>query len=115
MGIDSPLQCKAYTETEILIPRIFQVVRGPALRINSIFIETDYFNCISYANHDAELRKDFTQMIFKFYDTFFPGITIHSEGWVSVDELKSIYDNVLVSKADETDDNWNELKVHILI
>ena len=66
---------------------------------------------MSYGNHEVQFRKRYTEMIFKFYDTFFPGITVHKGGWIKVDEIKAIYENIALTFSDETDENWDILQV----
>lgn len=75
--------------------------------------EADYFICISYANHGVEFYKKYTEMIFNFYDHFFPGITVYQEGRIKVEELKSIYDNIILSSSDKTDEAWEILEAFI--
>ena len=50
-------------------------------------------------------------MIFNFYDHFFPGITVYQGGCIKVDELKSIYDNIILSSSDKTDEKWEIIEV----
>ena len=50
-------------------------------------------------------------MIFNFYNNFFPGITVYHEGFIKVDELKSIYDNMTMSNANKLDEGWEILEV----
>ena len=50
-------------------------------------------------------------MIFTFYDKFFPGITIHKKGFVSVDELDTIYQGALLVNYDRKRKYWSRLEV----
>jgi len=50
-------------------------------------------------------------MVFNFYNNFFPGITVYREGFVKVDELKSIFDNIMMSNANKSDEGWEILEV----
>ena len=62
---------------------------------------------------DANTRNNFTKMTLDFYNTFFPGITVHPDGFVKVDELKTMYDGIVTSNADKTDENWAILEVSL--
>lgn len=51
----------------------------------------DYFTCIPYAQHTDEDKKGYTKMVFKFFDTFFRGITIYSGGFVYATDVTKMY------------------------
>ena len=75
--------------------------------------EADYFVCFEFAQHPAATRKRYTKAVFNFYNTFFPGVTVHRKGHVFVDDLDLIYKGVLLNNYDRTRKYWNSMKEFI--
>jgi len=61
---------------------------------------------------DVQFRQNYTKMILNFYDKFFPGITIHEEGYINVDEIKSVYDDIILSNSGNSE-KWDKLEESI--
>ena len=78
------------------------------------YVETDYFLCLPYAQHDVQTRGLYTKMVFNFYDFIFPGITIHRKGLVDVSQLDTIYQGVLMIDYDRTKKHWSPMKVSVI-
>ena len=77
--------------------------------------EENYFLCWPYAQHDVFIRKRYTKMIFDFYDSFFPGITVHRKGLVKINELNKIMDGKLLSNYELRKETLEKIKVRIII
>ena len=77
------------------------------------YIETDYFLCLPYAQHDVRTRGRYTKMVFNFYHTIFPGITIHRKGLVDINQLDTMYKGVLLINYDRKRKFWSPMEVRI--